>query len=116
MTQSYRWGIEIPVVLMAMIAGQRAYTAQPAAVLDAPYWRLGGGFQTTIMMNNTRTEPKTVTAYVYGDKGEIVSTARFSIAAMATKTVSLTDILTRKIENGNGFLELQFSGAPVDIA
>jgi len=83
--------------------------------LDAPYWRLGGGFQTTIMMNNTRPKSMTVTPYVYSDKGESLSAGSFTIAPMATKTVSLGDILPGQPNRGNGYLELRFPGTPVDI-
>lgn len=116
MDRNYRYFSRMSAILILMSVGRPANAADTLSILDAPYWRSGEGFQTTVMMNNTRPKTMTITLYVYNDKGESLSSPPFTIGPMASKSVSLSDVLSSGFSKGTGYLELQFQGAPVDIA
>ena len=101
---------------LPLFSQESAETAETGAALYAPYWRLGDRFETTIMVNNTRPKDVTITTYVYTTSGERLPSISFTVGAMGTKTFSLGEILVNRTNERTGYVKLQFSGAPVDIA
>jgi hypothetical protein len=91
-------------------------SAPQSAVLYAPYWRVGDGFDTTIMLNNTRPKEATVTVHVYSDKGQILGAQSFHVEPLASKSIAVKDMLSAPANESSGYLDLQFAGTPLDIA
>jgi hypothetical protein len=80
--------------------------------LMAPYWRIGGGFESTLVLNNTFPRDIEVTPVVYAENGQRIPASNLTLAKMATISVRLRDLIGVE---GQGQITLQFQGEPLEV-
>lgn len=93
-----------------------ARAVEASASIYAPYWQIGAGFDTTLIVNNTRPRNITVRPRVYNAAGEELPSNAFTVDAMGARTLPLRELLANGVNNANGYVELQYTGSPVDLA
>jgi hypothetical protein len=80
--------------------------------LLAPYWRIGGGFESTLVLNNTYPRDIDITPEVYAEDGRRIPAKAIALAKMASITVPLRDLIA---EEGQGQVALRFHGEPLEV-
>ncbi|MCI0534122.1 MAG: hypothetical protein L0Z50_02725 [Verrucomicrobiales bacterium] len=106
----------VAAILAVALIANTAATAAMSVAIHAPYWQIGAGLDTTLIVNNTRPRNITVTPRVYNGAGEELPSNPFTVDAMGAKTVPLREILADGVNNAAGYVELQYTGTPVDLA
>ncbi len=80
----------------------------------APFWRVDGQFETRLMINNIRAEPRNVRFEVYDAGGRRLPTRSLRLAALESTEVDLSDLLGGR--GGFGQIALLHDGEPLDVA
>src|SRR5262245_22165901 len=73
-----------PAVKGDVAPSPRPHTAKPSlsgatATIWAPYWKLGGGFEATLLINNTKPHPILVQPLVYTTSGRLLPATTVSL-------------------------------------
>ena len=76
--------------------------------LLAPFWRVGAGFTTKLILNNTRPRPLTVEVQVFDAKGRRIPARRVALAPLASEEVDLGALIGNR--RGYGQLALRHDG------
>lgn len=87
---------------------------QDTVEIRAPYWTVGAGYESTIMVNNTRSRAIEVTPLIFTAAGERLDAANLRLEPLESRSIPLSEIVGRKAQNGN--IALQFVGEPLDLA
>jgi len=80
----------------------------------APYWKLGEGFESTLLINNVLPRPIVLQPLVYTSDGELLPATPIPIGGLESKQILLRDIVETK--KGDGQIGFSFDGMAMDIA
>jgi hypothetical protein len=79
----------------------------------APYWRIGGGFASTIVLNNTRSRSVQVEVIVRTADGRIRPAEPIIVGGNSSADASLASLIPGL--SGEGQIGLRYSGTPLEI-
>ncbi len=82
--------------------------------IDAPFWKMGEGFDSTLMINNTEPYSLDVEPIVYRYDGIAIQSQKIHLKELESRTVRLGDLID--VRQGHGQISLSFMGEPLDIA
>jgi hypothetical protein len=79
-----------------------------------PYWKIGEGFDSTIVLNNVQPRTIEVTPLVFDSTGHRIPAKTVTVRDLESVSVRLGDLIDNV--NGYGYIGLQYMGIPMDIA
>ncbi len=99
------------IVLSITAAGQ-----EPDGLLErvAPFWRIGAGFETRLMINNTQAAPRNVRLDVYDADGRRIPARDLTLAPLESIELDLSDLTGGRA--GFGQIALRHDGRPLEVA
>ena len=103
-------------VVVLMSGFGRAFAQQPAGPVEirTPFWRVGGGFETSLLINNTISRRIVVKARVYDASGQLIPAQDIELGPLVSVDVDLGGLLNRRA--GYGWIALRHDGRPLDVA
>ncbi len=91
--------------------GQTLYALQERV---APLWRVDSDFETRLMINNTRSQPRIVHLDVYDASGRLHPIPPLTLAPLESIDINLRESLRGR--GGFGQISLRHDGQPLDVA
>lgn len=100
--------------LLALICVVLPAGAIAQELMHAPFWRIGGGFESSLVMNNSLSRPLDVNLLVYNNMGRVLPTQALRLEPLASVDLNLGELIG--VRNGFGNIALRHSGNPLDVA
>ena len=82
--------------------------------IQAPFWRVGAGFDSSLMINNAQPREIVAEVLVYGPFGQLIPAEPVRLAPLQSADVSLSDLLDGA--EGYGYIALRYPGKAMEIA
>jgi hypothetical protein len=102
----------LAVILTGDLGAQGA--GQANITIHAPFWRIGGGFDTTLAINNSQPHAIEVEPVVYDSSGERITAEKVQLEPLQSVDISLSGLIGKR--SGFGRVSLRFAGQPLDLA
>lgn len=96
--------------------GMLAVGQEPDSLLErvAPFWRIGAGFETRLMLNNTQAASRVVRFEVFDADGRRIPARELTLGPLESREVDLGDLTSGR--NGYGGISFRHDGRPLDVA
>jgi hypothetical protein len=101
------------VVPTARAQGATSSPSAEIASIWAPFWKLGGGFESTLLFNNIEPRSIILQPLVYTATGELLPANPISLEKLESRQISLRDII--KVQTGEGQIGFSFVGKAMEI-
>lgn len=118
MRSEYQSTLNLLIRAMAtsITLGMLALAQESDSLLErvAPFWRIGAGFETRLMLNNTQAAPRIVRFEVFDSSGRRVPARELTLGPLESTEVDLGDLTGGR--NGYGQISLRHDGRPLEVA
>lgn len=118
MRSKYQSNLNLLIRAMAtsITLGMLALAQESDSLLErvAPFWRIGAGFETRLMLNNTQAAPRVVRFEVFDSDGRRVPARELTLGPLESTEVDLGDLTGGR--NGSGQISLRHDGRPLEVA
>lgn len=106
----------IRAMATSITLGMLALAQESDSLLErvAPFWRIGAGFETRLMLNNTQAAPRIVRFEVFDSSGRRIPARELTLGPLESTEVDLGDLTGGR--NGYGQISLRHDGRPLEVA
>ncbi len=117
---SYRPGIRHTIAAFVFLSLSLVAQGQVESNLQAyfaPYWTVGEGFESSVVINNTLNRPIEARLTLYNHLGDELRLPELLLEPLESKTISLNQMLAsvRSEHQGFGSARLEYQGRPLEL-